>query len=408
MKKIFFILSCFIIPIFGTTLWGQAIPGAYNISAYINQLQGKRIAVFANQTSMVEDKHLVDVLLANQVLVKKIFGPEHGFRGVADAGEKVGNYTDAKTGIPVISLYGAKQKPSAQDLEDIDVILFDIQDVGVRFYTFISSLQELMEAAFLYHKTMLILDRPNPNGNYVDGPVLDTAYTSFVGKQPVPVVYGMTIGEYATMLVGEGWLETLSMKEYHKMKSAGQDPLVVVPCKHYNRNDPYPLPVKPSPNLPDMTSIYWYPSICFFEGTVLSEGRGTSTPFQVFGHPSLPKDLYSFTPVNMPGAANPKLKDQVCFGWNLSGDPTLARKKINGKIHLEYLLEAYSMFPEKDKFFIMPKSGNKKGAFFNKLAGNDVLMTQIQQGLGMEEIRKSWEPELQAFKAIRRKYLLYK
>ena len=410
MKKIFFLQVLFIVHAQFAHLNAQvkASPGASNTSAYISDLKGKRVAVFANQTSLVGDQHLVDVLLSKQVAVKKIFGPEHGFRGVADAGEKVGNYIDAKTGIPVVSLYGAKHKPSREDLEDIDLVLFDIQDVGVRFYTFISSLQELMEAAFVNHKPMIILDRPNPNGNYVDGPVLDTSYKSFVGMQPVPVVYGMTIGEYANMLVGEGWLENQSMKGYREMSSSGIEALKVIPCKNYSRSDIYSLPVKPSPNLPDMSSIYWYPSICFFEGTVLSEGRGTTTPFQVFGHPTLPSDLYKFIPTSMPGATNPKFKDQICYGWNLNSSPAEARNKVNGKIHLEYLLEAYSLFPEKDKFFILPRSGDVNAAFFNKLAGNNLLMKQIQQGLSMEEIRKSWAPGLQAFKAIRQKYLLYK
>ena len=293
-------------------------------------------------------------------------------------------------------------------MQDVDLVLFDIQDVGVRFYTFISSLQELMEAAFVNHKPVMILDRPNPNGNYIDGPVLDTAFKSFVGMQPVPVVYGMTIGEYAKMLVGEGWLESQPMKAYLEMKNSGQEALKVIPCNNYTHADAYALPVKPSPNLPDMTSVYWYPSICFFEGTVLSEGRGTATPFQVFGHPLLPKELFTFTPTSMPGATNPKLKDQICYGWNLNSDANTARKKINGRLHLGYLLDAFRLFPEKEKFFILPKSGNENGAFFNKLAGNNLLMKQIQQGMSEEAIRKSWEPGLQAFKAIRQKYLLYK
>lgn len=410
MKKIFHLLAIFIICCFSNDIKAQvkASPAASNSSAYINELKGKAIAVFANQTSVIGEQHLVDFLIAKQVVVKKIFGPEHGFRGVADAGEKVGNYTDTKTGIPVISLYGAKHKPSREELEDVDIVLFDIQDVGVRFYTFISSLQELMEAAFVNHKPVMILDRPNPNGNYIDGPVLDTAFKSFVGMQPVPVVYGMTIGEYAKMLVGEGWLESQSMKAYHEMKNSGQEALKVIPCNNYTHADAYALPVKPSPNLPDMTSVYWYPSICFFEGTVLSEGRGTATPFQVFGHPLLPKELFTFTPTSMPGAANPKWKDQICYGWNLSSDANTVRKKINGRLHLGYLLDAFRLFPEKEKFFILPKSGNENGAFFNKLAGNNLLMKQIQQGMSEEAIRKSWEPGLHAFKAIRQKYLLYK
>ena len=409
MKKFIFypfIFICLLGSIFATAQT-DIQPGAANTNAYIHLLKGKQVAVFANQTSMVGEKHLVDILLENKITVKKIFGPEHGFRGVADAGEKVGNYMDAKTGIPVISLYGAKQKPSAEDLSDVDLLVFDIQDVGVRFYTFISSLQHFMEAGFSHKKAVIVLDRPNPNGHYIDGPVLDTAFKSFVGMQPVPVVYGMTIGEYAKMLVGEQWIDKQAMKEYLDMKSSGTDPLIVIPCLQYSRNKEYPLPIKPSPNLPDLTAVYWYPSICFFEGTVLSEGRGTSAPFQIFGHPSLPSHLFQFTPKSIPGATNPKLKDQLCYGWNLSGSAGEARKKINGQLHLEYLLEAYHLFPDKEKFFILPKSGETRAAFFNKLAGSDLLMKQIQQGMSAEAIRETWEPALASFKSIRKKYLLY-
>lgn len=409
MKKFIFypfIFICVLGSIFATAQT-DIQPGAANTNAYIHLLKGKQVAVFANQTSMVGEKHLVDILLENKINVKKIFGPEHGFRGVADAGEKVGNYMDAKTGIPVISLYGTKQKPSTEDLSDVDLLVFDIQDVGVRFYTFISSLQHFMEAGFSHKKAVIVLDRPNPNGHYIDGPVLDTAFKSFVGMQPVPVVYGMTIGEYAKMLLGEQWIDKQAMKGYLDMKSSGTDPLIVIPCLQYNRNKEYPLPIKPSPNLPDLTAVYWYPSICFFEGTVLSEGRGTSAPFQIFGHPSLPSHLFQFTPKSIPGATNPKLKDQLCYGWNLSGSAGEARKKINGQLHLEYLLEAYHLFPDKEKFFILPKSGEARAAFFNKLAGSDLLMKQIQQGMSAEAIRKTWDPALAAFKSIRKKYLLY-
>jgi len=409
MKKFIFypfIFICLLGSIFATAQT-DIQPGAANTNAYIHLLKGKQVAVFANQTSMVGEKHLVDILLENKINVKKIFGPEHGFRGVADAGEKVGNYMDAKTGIPVISLYGTKQKPSTEDLSDVDLLVFDIQDVGVRFYTFISSLQHFMEAGFSHKKAVIVLDRPNPNGHYIDGPVLDTAFKSFVGMQPVPVVYGMTIGEYAKMLLGEQWIDKQAMKGYLDMKSSGTDPLIVIPCLQYNRNKEYPLPIKPSPNLPDLTAVYWYPSICFFEGTVLSEGRGTSAPFQIFGHPSLPSHLFQFTPKSIPGATNPKLKDQLCYGWNLSGSAGEARKKINGQLHLEYLLEAYHLFPDKEKFFILPKSGEARAAFFNKLAGSDLLMKQIQQGMSAEAIRKTWDPALAAFKSIRKKYLLY-
>lgn len=409
MKKFIFypfIFICLLGSIFATAQT-DIQPGAANTNAYIHLLKGKQVAVFANQTSMVGEKHLVDILLENKINVKKIFGPEHGFRGVADAGEKVGNYMDAKTGIPVISLYGTKQKPSTEDLSDVDLLVFDIQDVGVRFYTFISSLQHFMEAGFSHKKAVIVLDRPNPNGHYIDGPVLDTAFKSFVGMQPVPVVYGMTIGEYAKMLVGEQWIDKQAMKGYLDMKSSGTDPLIVIPCLQYDRNKEYSLPIKPSPNLPDLTAVYWYPSICFFEGTVLSEGRGTSAPFQIFGHPSLPSHLFQFTPKSIPGATNPKLKDQLCYGWNLSGSAGEAKKKINGQLHLEYLLEAYHLFPDKEKFFILPKSGEARAAFFNKLAGSDLLMKQIQQGMSAEAIRKTWEPALASFKSIRKKYLLY-
>lgn len=409
MRKFIFSFLFIILLVGQSILYAQKAiqPGAANTTAYINLLKGKRIGVFANQTSLVGEDHLIDLLAKNGVNLKKIFGPEHGFRGVADAGEKVGNYIDEKSGVAVISLYGSKQKPSQEDVKDLDVLVFDIQDVGVRFYTFISSLQGFMEAAFINQKPLIILDRPNPNIDYVDGPVLDTNYKSFVGMQPVPVVYGMTIGEYAKMLVGEKWLDKEAMMGYTSMQSKKMEPLTIIKCENYNRHSVYHLPVRPSPNLPDMTSVYWYPSICFFEGTVLSEGRGTPAPFQVFGHPLLPKNLYSFTPKSMSGATNPKLKDQMCYGWSVQSSPELARKKINRQIHLEYLLQAYKLFPDKDRFFILPKSGDAKASFFNKLAGGDRLMKQIQQGMNTQEIRKSWEPELKAFKRIRQKYLLY-
>jgi uncharacterized protein YbbC (DUF1343 family) len=387
---------------------GLIAPGAANLDRYLPQLKGKKVALFANQTSMIGEEHLVDVLMKKGVEVSVIFGPEHGFRGTADAGEKVGNYVDEATRIPVISLYGSKRAPAADDLKEIDVMIFDIQDVGVRFYTFISSLEAYMEAAFLNNKNLIVLDRPNPNIHCVDGPVLDTAFRSFVGMQPVPVVYGMTIGEYAKMLVGEGWLKADAMKTYRAALAAGRPLLEVVTCKNYSRASVYELPVKPSPNLPNLASIYWYPSTCFFEGTVLSEGRGTVAPFQLFGHPSLPKDMFAFTPVSMAGANSPKLKDQLCYGWDLRAAPKLIRKKLNHKISLYYLLEAYRLFPEKEKFFILPKSGDAKASFFNKLAGNSILMEQIKSGMDEAAIRKTWEPGLMKFKKIRAKYLLYK
>ncbi|HYC27574.1 MAG TPA: DUF1343 domain-containing protein, partial [Chitinophagaceae bacterium] len=349
--------------------------GAENISEYIDILKGKRVAVFANQTSVVGHTHLVDTLMKLGVNIKVIFGPEHGFRGNADAGEKVENVVDPATGVPVISLYGKKRKPSAEDLKEVDIMLFDIQDVGVRFCTFISSLEDYLESAIENHKTVVILDRPNPNGFYVDGPVLEPAFRSFVGMQPVPVVYGMTIGEYGRMLVEEKWIPFL--KAHPKVRLPA---VFVIPCSNYTHKTLYELPIKPSPNLPEMQSIYWYPSTCFFEGTILSEGRGTDKPFQIFGHPSLPNNLYSFTPASREGAKAPKLMGKVCYGWNLSGSTEDVLKKVDGRIQLSYLLNAYKLFPDKDQFFL---SSN----FFNKLAGNATLMQQIKDGKTEQQIR---------------------
>jgi len=391
-------------------------PAAERTDQYLPLLKGKKVAVFANQTSTVGDKHLVDVLKENGVTIKVIFGPEHGFRGTADAGEKVESTIDPSTGVPVVSLYGKKRVPSKEDLDSVDVMLFDIQDVGVRFYTYISSLQEYMETAIKYNIPLVVLDRPNPNGHYVDGPVLEPKYKSFVGMQPVPVVYGMTMGEYAKMILEEGWLSKEAMEAYTQNVTAALYPpgakyfgLTVIPNANYTHNSMYTLPVKPSPNLPDMQSIYWYPSTCFFEGTVLSEGRGTDHPFQIFGHPSLPKNLYRFTPTSRDGAKEPKLKDQVCYGWNLHGPVPEVLKKVDNKLQLGYLLEAYKLFPDKSKFFLISKKENIQPTdyFFNKLAGNATLMQQLKEGKSEAEIRKSWEPKLSEFKQIRKKYLLY-
>ncbi len=386
--------------------------GAERLEVYLPLLKGKRIAIFANPTSMVGKTHLVDTLISAGVNVKMIFGPEHGFRGTADAGEKVANYIDAKTNIPVISLYGSKRRPSAEDLKDIDIMIFDIQDVGIRFYTFISSLQEYMEAAFENSKPLLLLDRPNPNGFYVDGPVLDMKYKSFVGMQPVPIVYGMTIAEYGLMIAGEKWLSEKANKKYAYYQTAKNSKdtafhFKVIECENYTHKSKYVLPVKPSPNLPNIQSIYLYPSTCFFEGTVLSEGRGTDKQFQVFGHPSYPKNLYSFTPNPNEGAKNSKLYGELCYGWDLSGTKEEVLAKTKNQIQLKWLLEAYRLFPEKDKFFIFPKSGKMEESFFNKLAGNNDLWQQIKAGKTESEIRESWEPKLNEFKNIRKKYLLY-
>ena len=382
------------------------ITGAERMEVYLPMLKGKAVAVFANQTSLVNNTQLVDTLIKRGIKVVKIFGPEHGFRGTADAGEEVNNAVDKKTGIPVISLYGDHKKPTKTDLEGVDVLIFDIQDVGVRFYTFISSLQYYMEAALENHTPLLILDRPNPNGFYVDGPVLDPAFKSFVGMQPIPIVYGMTVGEYALMLAGENWLspEANKINAYNVTTLPTADTpfhVQVIKCNNYDHESKYILPIAPSPNLREMQSIYLYPSTCFFEGTVLSEGRGTDKPFQIFGHPALPKTLYAFTPKPNAGAKSSKCFYQRCYGWNLSGTNEAVLKNLDKKIQLKYFLEAYKLFPGKDSFFL-------KNNFINKLAGSDALMKQVKDGKSETEIRKSWEPALGNFKKIRKKYLLYK
>jgi uncharacterized protein YbbC (DUF1343 family) len=382
------------------------IPGAERMDAFLPFLKGKSVAVFANQTSMVKNVHLVDTLIRCGIKIVRIFGPEHGFRGTADAGEHLENGLDSKTGIPIISLYGDHKKPTAEDFKDVDIMIFDIQDVGVRFYTFISSLEYYLEAALENHKPVLILDRPNPNGFYVDGPVLDPKFKSFVGMQRIPVVYGLTIGEYATMLVGENWLSPEANKIHNyniTTKPTTDTPfhMLVIKCKNYDHNTKYELPVNPSPNLREMQSIYLYPSTCFFEGTIISEGRGTDKPFQIFGHPLFPETLFAFTPKPNEGAKSSKCFFQKCHGWNVSGSKEEVLKNLDKKIKLKYILDAYKLFPGKDSFFL-------KNNFFNKLAGNDILMKQIKSGKTETEIRKSWEPGLIRFKGIRKKYLLYK
>jgi len=410
MKRIFYFLAVFLL--IGTLVVAQSgnpgtgvITGAERMPVYLPFLKGKSVAVFANPTSQVKGRHLVDTLLSSGIRVVKIFGPEHGFRGTADAGEKVANSVDAKTGIPVISLYGDHKKPTRADLEGVDVLVFDIQDVGVRYYTFISSLQYFLEAALENHKPLMILDRPNPNGFYVDGPVLDMKFKSFVGMQPVPIVYGMTIGEYALMLTGENWLspEANAINAYNvSTKPTADTPfhVTVIKCKQYDHQTLYQLPVNPSPNLREMQSVYLYPSTCFFEGTVLSEGRGTDKPFQYIGHPSLPKTLFSFVPMPNAGAKSSKCFGLTCYGWNLGGTTDEVLNRLDKQIRLNYLLDAYRSFPGKDSFFL-------KNNFFNKLAGNDQLMQQVREGRSEDEIRKSWKPGLEAFKLIRKKYLLY-
>jgi uncharacterized protein YbbC (DUF1343 family) len=366
------------------------VPGAERPDLYMPLITGKSVAVVANQTSMVGDVHLVDYLLSNGTDIKrimKVFSPEHGFRGMAEAGEAISDRIDSVTGLPVISLYGSYFKPSLDDLKGIDIVIFDIQDVGVRFYTFISTLHYVMEACAENNIKCIVLDRPNPNGFYYDGNILDTAFHSFVGMHPVPVVYGMTIGEYALMINGEKWL-----------KGGVKCDLEVIKCKYYTYKTFYKLPVRPSPNLPNQTAVYLYPSLCFFEGTNISLGRGTQFPFQVYGSPLLPDKGFSFIPVSVPGAKYPPLEGSKCFGRDLRN---AIRDKIVPvqRINLEWLIDAYNNYPLKDKFFI---------PYFDVLAGGPTLREQIQKGMSADQIRESWKDGLAKFSKIRAKYLLYK
>ena len=411
-RKIAFVILLLTVGFIGFTQ-KRMIPGAERMDQYLPLLKGKNVALFANQTSTVGNSLLVDTLLKRGIKIVRIFGPEHGFRGTADAGEKVGNAIDKETGIEVVSLYGQHNKPTAEDLKGVDVMVFDIQDVGVRFYTFISSLQRYVEAALENSIPLIILDRPNPNGFYVDGPVLDLKYKSFVGMQPIPIVYGLTLGEYSMMMAGEKWLSDSANKKYayyqHAKKTVDSPfHLLVIKKLNYDHNSHYILPVKPAPNVPNIQSVYLYPSTCFFEGTTLSEGRGTDKPFQVFGAPSLPKNLYSFTPHPTEGAKSSKHYGQVCYGWDLSGTPQQVLQKVNKKVQLKWLMDAYRLFPDKDSFFIVPKSGDMEHSFFDKLAGNNRLWQQIKDGVSEKDIRASWEPALSNYKKIRKKYLLYK
>jgi len=366
----------------------RAIPAAERTYAYFPLLEGKRIAIAGNHTSLIESVHLVDSLQNAGFHVEKVFSPEHGFRGTAPDGAYVASGVDERTGVQVISLYGARRRPAPEELSGIDIILVDMQDVGARFYTYISTMTMVMQEAARAQVPVIILDRPNPNGHFVDGPVLDLAFSSFVGMHPVPVVHGMTIGEFALMINGEGWLGG-------DLKAN----LKVVPIANYERCGFYQLPVPPSPNLPNMQAVYLYPSLCFFEGTTISVGRGTEFPFQVFGSPNLPypKFGFTFTPRSVPASINPPLLNQDCHGRDLRIIPTTelqARKQIN----LSYLLEAYQSYPHKDKFF---------NNFFDRLAGTNILRSQIKAGLNEQQIRQSWQPGLETFKKTRAKYLLY-
>jgi uncharacterized protein YbbC (DUF1343 family) len=363
------------------------VPGACQLKAYLPLIEGKSVAVVANQTSMAGVNHLVDVLISRDVDIRAIFAPEHGFREMADAGAKIADGKDPATGIPVISLYGSHLKPTKEDLKGIDIILFDIQDVGARFYTYVSTLHYILEACAGEKIKCIVLDRPNPNGFYFDGNIADTAYRSFVGMHPVPVVHGMTIGEYAMMINGEGWL------------SGGiKCDLTVIKCKRYTHKTLYDLPVKPSPNLPDQNSVYLYPSLCFFEGTAVSPGRGTPTPFQLFGSPKLPDRGFSFTPSSMPGAKNPPFLGIKCYGTDLRN--ALKDKVVpSPQLNLQWIIGAYRDYPEKDRFFT---------SYFDVLASGPELREQIIKGMSPEEIRETWQQGLSEFAKIRDKYLLYR
>ncbi len=363
--------------------------GAEQIDEYIYLLEGKNIGITMNQSSRIGNELLLDSLLKRNINVKKVFCPEHGFRGKADAGQKVEDDIDAATRLPIISLYGSNKKPSLESLEGIDLMLFDIQDVGVRFYTYISTLHYVMEACAENDIPLIVLDRPNPNGHYVDGPVLDLEFKSFVGMHQVPVVHGMTIGEYAQMINGEAWLKHGIICD-----------LKVIPLVGYTHDMKYELPVKPSPNLPNYRSILLYPSLCFFEGTDMSIGRGTTNQFQVIGHPKFFEFDFHFTPVSREGAKDPKHKNTICFGNDLTKLPTTTVKK-NGQLNLGYLMEFYELAKEKGfDFFTRPD-------FFDLLAGSDNLRLQIINGKSEFEIKSTWNDELMAFKEIRQKYLLY-
>jgi uncharacterized protein YbbC (DUF1343 family) len=356
--------------------------GAEQLPRYLPLLQGQRVALTVNHTSRVGNRHLADTLLALGVKVVKIFAPEHGFRGQADAGAKISDGRDEQTGVPVVSLYGKNYKPTPEQLQDVDVVVFDIQDVGVRFYTYISTMHYVQEACAEQGKQLVVLDRPNPNGWYVDGPLLDLRFRSFVGMHPVPVVHGLTVGELAQMINGEGWL------------AGGKPaPLTVVPCQGYTHQTRYSLPEKPSPNLPNDRAIYLYPSLCLFEGTVVSVGRGTEAPFQMAGHPGHPGRAFQFTPRPTAGAKEPMHKDQPCYGYDYRQTPQWPQP-----FSLQPLLDFYTQAPDKAKFF---------NAFFTKLAGNEGLRQQIEQGMTEAAIRATWQPGLDQYKATRKKYLLY-
>lgn len=364
------------------------ILGNERLSEYFPLIEGKRVGIVGNQTSIIGKTNLVDSLLSRKINVVAVYSPEHGFRGDADAGETIKSGKDAKTGLPIYSLYGNNKKPTKEQLAGIDVMLFDLQDVGVRFYTYISTLHYVMEACAEDGISVIVLDKPNPNAHYIDGPILEEKWQSFVGMHPVPTVYGMTIGEYARMINGEKWL-----------KDGIQCDLTVIVCENYTHQTPYELPIAPSPNLRTVAAIYLYPSLCLFEGTSVSVGRGTKTPFELYGHPNFPKTAFSFTPVSSYGAKDPLWKDKLCNGYLLSNDSS---GLFEHHFQLKYLLQAQQLLAKANVPFIT--SAN----FFDKLAGTSNLREQILAGKSEAEIRSTWEKGLEDFKVKRSQYLLYK
>ena len=386
MKNVYFIL----ILLTGSYIVSAQVPpvilGAEQTKAYMPMLKNKRVALFSNHTGMVGNKHTLDILIENNVNVVAIFSPEHGFRGTADAGEHVSNSVDEKTGVPILSLYdGNLGRPSEENIRKFDMLVVDIQDVGLRFYTYYASMVRLMDACAEFNRKMLILDRPNPNGFYVDGPILDMKYKSGVGWLPIPVVHGMTLGELALMTNGERWLPASRVCD-----------LTVIPCKNYTHQTRYILPVPPSPNLPDMKSIYLYPSTCYFEATPVSLGRGTDKPFQVYGHPNMKGYDFTFTPRSISGAKNPPQLDRLCYGVDLSGksDEEIWEKGID----LSYLIDAYRNLNLDDHFF---------RPFFELLIGNENIRKMIKSGKSADEIKASWQEDVARFREHRKPYLVY-
>ena len=362
----------------------QIKTGAENYTAYLPLIQGKSVGIVTNQTGIIDSKtHLVDFLVQKNIKIKTIFAPEHGFRGTADAGEQVSDEIDAKTGLSITSLYGKNNKPTAEQLKDIDIMIFDLQDVGTRLYTYVSTMHRIMEACAENNIPLLVLDRPNPNIAIVDGPVLDIAFKSGIGMHPTPLLHGMTLGEEAKMINGQKWL-----------KNGIQCNLTVIPCLNYNRKMTYSLPVRPSPNLPNDQSVNLYVSLCLFEGTNVSMGRGTEKQFQIYGSPDLPKSNFAFTPKPNFGDKNPLYNGVECNGEDLS-----AIWRIN-RLEIKWLIKAYQTTADKSKFFDKRK--------FSIRAGNEKLQQQIEAGISEEEIRKSWQKDLETFKKMRKKYLIYK